>query len=271
MKTNFDFSNYKRKIWYTVIGVTLYSILFHGIFLNDFNLGKIIGTIVGLILFPFILSTVINFIVTKLTGNRSSVFFKLFIFFVILFVVSNLVSTLNETEGKTSEGDTIYLNDNPYLYSPDSSNFTITFPEKPKYSKTFFVVDSSQIEGEMVELLIEQPESLLRVEYLKNDLIRSLDEESIINLLNSVVFKDGMYNPEIKKVNDSNYKKEYELRMYKNLESVETKKPTPITYTVRVLIIENELILVSSGCQSSIFPTLQITNFNSSFKWKKSF
>lgn len=269
MKMNFDFSNHNRKIWCTVIGVTLYSILFHGIFLNDFNIGKIIGTIVGLILFPYILSTVINFIYTKLTGNGSSVFFKLFFFLVVLFVVSNLVSTLNENEGEPSEKDTIYLNDNSYKYSPESSNFTIIFPEKPKYSKTFFVVDSSQIEGELVELLIEQPESLLRVEYLKNDLIRSLDEESIINLMNTVVLKDGMYNPEIKKVNDSNWK-EYELRMYKNLESVETKKPTPITYRVRVLINENELILVSSGCQSSIFPTLQITNFNSSFKWKKS-
>ncbi|NVJ45988.1 MAG: hypothetical protein HWE07_02640 [Cytophagia bacterium] len=264
MKTNFDFSKHNKKILYTVFGVSLYSILFHGILMNDFDFAKIIGTVIGLILFPFIVSVILNFIYKKISGNENGIFFKLFIFFVVLSVLSNLISNLNKKEEQVSENKTINLKEEPYIYNPSSSNFTIKFPQKPKSSKTIFFIDSLQIEGEMVELTINEPESLLRVEYLKNDLVNSLEENSIIEMFNLLVFKDGMYNPEIKKVDDLNWK-EYELRMYKNLESVESKELIPITYRVRCIIIKDEMIIISTGCQSSLYPTVQISDFNNSF------
>jgi hypothetical protein len=262
----------KQKIIGTILILIAYSIFITHLKTSKFDIAQIIGTTIGLIILPVVIALIISFIHRKIYKTEKIKWAHYFIILTVIFVISNLVSTIN----KINQSDTLIessnktKNENKFIYSPKLSSFVINFPKSPTELKTYFIIDSETIEGEMMELTTQNPEILLRVEYLKNQSISQITTEQIIEKLNQKAYSEGMSNP-IFDSKKHTYGEEYNLRMFKNLES-EKKTKTPITYDVKLIKIGYEIISITTACESQHYPTSSIMEFLNSLqiKYKKS-
>lgn len=258
----------KNKIIGTILILISYSIFITHLKTSKFDIAQIMGTTIGLIIPSVIIALILSYIHRKIYKTEKSKWANYLIALTVIFVVSNLVSTLN----KISQSDTLIersnetKNENKFIYSPKLSFFIIKFPTPPTELKTYFIIDSETIEGEMMELTTQNPEILLRVEYLKNQNISQITSEQIIEKLNQTAYSEGMSNPKFDSKKHT-YGEEYNLRMFKNLES-NNKTKTPITYDVKLIKIGDEIISITTACESQYYPTSIIMEFLNSLQIK---
>lgn len=183
---------------------------------------------------------------------------------IIYFVITSiffLLSTIGTIYNNTLAFDSPQnKNNQEYVYSPISNEYSVVFKEKPNFKTTAIPFGEDIIEGETAELILYEDNSFQRAESfnLENISTDEIDKDYVHKFLKEYFEYIGFSYPtfhyevtELGKVGS--------VRAYKTL--MDNNEERKVTYFAQIYIGEKSVMILYVGCASNIYPTNSISAF----------
>lgn len=222
-------------------------------FLSHFwaHLPEIIGNSLATGIVPFIIALIRKIKKKKPTKG----------IFILYFIISAIFFSLlffSEIKQK-SYGEN--YNSNGFVYHLQGNEFTITFENKPRLTKSSVPFNGKYLTSEIAETYIQESRSMCKTECFNVDksFMLNINENYIYNYLRDYSVYNGLSYPTFQ-YEESSLGKVGSVRAYKTLTDDNGDKIN-VTYFSKQFFGEHSVMIIYVGCPSEDYPSTAITKF----------